>query len=288
MNRGRYPDFFILGAPKCGTTTLARWLSGHPGVFMSVPKEPHYFNDDMANRNIRTDRQYRALFRKVMPHHLVSGEASTWYLFSRRAVPRIEQMCREPRYIVMTRDPVQMANSLYVHNLRHLYEDAPSFERAWELQEERLSGKAIPRSCREPMFLQYKQVCSLGEQIQRLFEYSPADRVLHIDLGGLQREPAVQYRRVLKFLGVAADGREQFGRENEARVARSLILQRVLLAGGRLRRAMGIRQGVGLLRLNERKTKKAEVPQALRETLHEEFRRDSDLLQHLCGGLKQW
>ena len=283
-----YPNFFILGAPKCGTTTLARWLSKHPSVFMSVPKEPHYFNDDMVNRNVRTDRQYRALFRKVMPHHLVSGEASTWYLFSKNAVPRIEEMCGEPRYIVMTRDPVEMANSLYVHNRRHLYEDAPSFEIAWDLQEKRRSGRAVPKSCREPSFLQYKQVCSLGEQIQRLLEYSAADRVLHMELEGLQREPAVQYRRALSFLGLDDDGREQFGRENEARVARSLILQRLLLAGGRLRRAMGITRGLGLLRLNERKIKKAEVPQALRETLHEEFRRDSNVLHHFCGELKQW
>ncbi len=242
----------------------------------------------MANRNVRSDREYRRLFKHARPHHLASGEASTWYLFSRKAVPRIEQVCREPRYIVMTRDPVEMANSLYRHNLRHLHEDAPTFEVAWELQEKRLSGRAMPRSCRDPMFLQYKQACSLGEQIQRLLEYSPVDRVLHIELKDLQREPAVQYRRALRFLGLDDDGREQFGRENEARVARSLILQRLLLAGGRLRRAMGIRQGVGLLRLNERKMKKTQVPQALRETLREEFRRDSDLLQHLCGELKQW
>lgn len=40
------PNFFIVGAPKCGTTSLAHWLAGHPQVFMSPVKEPHFFNTD--------------------------------------------------------------------------------------------------------------------------------------------------------------------------------------------------------------------------------------------------
>src|SRR4051794_40814091 len=47
----RRPDFFIVGAPKCGTTSLHRWLVGHPQVFMPLrPKEPHYFVQDRLAR----------------------------------------------------------------------------------------------------------------------------------------------------------------------------------------------------------------------------------------------
>ena len=45
------PNFFIIGAPKCGTTALSRYLSQHPNIFMSDPKEPHYFCDDFKYGN---------------------------------------------------------------------------------------------------------------------------------------------------------------------------------------------------------------------------------------------
>jgi len=41
-------NVFILGAPKCGSTSLAAWLSQHPDAFVSDPKEPRYFNSDWA------------------------------------------------------------------------------------------------------------------------------------------------------------------------------------------------------------------------------------------------
>lgn len=56
------PNFFIIGAPKCGTSTLAWWLSQHPQVWFSPIKEPHFFNDDSAFRQIRTQAAYDRLF----------------------------------------------------------------------------------------------------------------------------------------------------------------------------------------------------------------------------------
>ena len=44
------PNFFIVGAPKCGTTSLDEYLRQHPNVFISRPKEPHYFSTDLNNR----------------------------------------------------------------------------------------------------------------------------------------------------------------------------------------------------------------------------------------------
>ena len=57
----RSPDFFIVGGPKCGTTSLAAWLGEHPKVFMSSYKEPHYFNTD-DKRVVDTLDYYRSLF----------------------------------------------------------------------------------------------------------------------------------------------------------------------------------------------------------------------------------
>lgn len=277
------PGFFLLGAPKCGTTSLARWLAAHPQVFLSPVKEPHFFSTDLANRNVTTEAGYRRLFDAAGPGHLAVGEASTWYLFSRDAVPNILKAVPDARFIVMTRDPVEMARSLHHHNLRVLHEDEPDFARAWALQAERRAGRHIPPDCTEPAFVQYGAACSLGAQVARLLGHVPADRVLHIPLEGLRADPARHYRRVLAFLGVPDDGRQDFPLANPARGHRSPALQRALRLGARLRHALGLRRGLGLARLNERAMPKAPLAPALRAELAGYFAADQDLLRTCLG-----
>ena len=69
LETSRVPDLFIIGAPKCGTTSIYEYLTGHPDVFMSAVKEPNYFARDLAvdrsPRSLIYDRdrgRYGALF----------------------------------------------------------------------------------------------------------------------------------------------------------------------------------------------------------------------------------
>ena len=80
------PNFFIIGAPKCGTTSLASWVSEHPSVYMSPLKEPDYFH---ANEKIGSLKEYEQLFEGAGPEHITVGEASVRYLYSQVAVPNI-------------------------------------------------------------------------------------------------------------------------------------------------------------------------------------------------------
>ena len=83
------PNFFILGAPKCGTTSLASWLSEHSDVFMSPIKEPHHFCSDFGYKEYRSHQRYLSLFRKANEQHRAIGEASATYLYSKVAVKNI-------------------------------------------------------------------------------------------------------------------------------------------------------------------------------------------------------
>jgi hypothetical protein len=277
------PNFFILGAPKCGTTSLARWLGEHSQVFMSQVKEPHYYSTDLANRSVTSKSGYRRLFRGVTDDHRAVGEASTWYLYSREAVPAIERKHPGVRYIVMTRDPVEMAHSLHHHNLRVLHEDRTSFEEAWALQEERALGRAIPKTCTEPAFLQYKAACSLGSLLERLYGRVEEARVLHIRLEDLKADPAGEYRRVQEFLGIPDEGRNTFPAANEARGHRSAAVQMLLRLGGRARVALGISRGLGLGRLNERSQPKAVLSDAFCSELAQAFADERRRLADLNG-----
>lgn len=271
--------FFIIGAPKCGTTSLARWLERHSNIFLSPIKEPHYFSTDLANRTVASSSAYTRLFKSAGARHLAVGEASTWYLYSREAIPSIERSVDDPQYIVMTRDPVSMVHSLYRHNRRVLHEDQPTFEAAWRLQEQRAAGRNVPATCVEPAFLQYRAACSLGSLLERLYENVPKERVLHIPLECMQTDAGAEYRRVLRFLGVPDDGRDEFPPENAARGHRNRILQRVIRKGARARRALGIGRGFGLARINAKRESPEELPDTFLAELEESFAEERNMLK---------
>jgi hypothetical protein len=277
--------FFIVGAPKCGTSSLASWLAEHPSVFMSPLKEPHYYSVDLANRAVRSAAQYAALFSSAARQHVAIGEASTWYLFSQAAIPAIEREHPEARYIVMTRDPVEMAQSLYHHNTRVLHEDQPNFEIAWNLQAERAAGNRIPRTCAEPAFLQYHQACSLGSMIQRLLRLLPPERIACVALADMQADPGRVYRRILDFVGVPDDGRSSFPVINSARGHRSRLLQEAIRAGARVKRRLGFVRGLGLAQFNESHSPKAYLASEFLIRLEAEFAEEKYLLDKVIKEL---
>ncbi|MGH8212324.1 MAG: sulfotransferase, partial [Rhodanobacteraceae bacterium] len=105
MSRGGVgkPDFFIVGAPRCGTTWLYRHLSMHPRVFVSAQKEPHYFNTDSRFRWIETAGDYESLFRDAPADAQAVGEASVLYLHSAVAAANILRYQPQARFIAMVR-----------------------------------------------------------------------------------------------------------------------------------------------------------------------------------------
>ncbi len=142
MNNKNLPNFFIVGAPRCGTTALQKILSSHPDVFMSPIKEPHYFSTDFKIENFALDyrekslcdltsyleqpvlkelhlahtpnyHQYIQLYREVKVHKAI-GEASSGYLYSSEAAQNIQKSNPNARIIMILRNPVDRAYSHYI------------------------------------------------------------------------------------------------------------------------------------------------------------------------------
>lgn len=218
------PNFFIVGAPKCGTTALSAYLSGHPNIFFCNPKEPHYFASDLdGHRPIRSLDAYLELFRKAGPQHLAVGEGSVFYLYSKNALSNIHEFNPAAKIIVMLRDPVELIQSLHQQYLHGLYENEPNLERAWGLQEKRRGGNAIPRLCRQPELLLYGEMGKLGAQLERLYSIFPDCQIKIIRFEDFVKNTAEVYRDVLRFLSVPDDGRVSFPKINEAQGFRSPV-----------------------------------------------------------------
>src|SRR5438093_10106606 len=91
-NKIRLPNFFIVGAPRCGTTALYTYLRQHPAIFLPATKEPHYFNIDMNSGGaIRNEEEYLRLFATAGDRARV-GEASVYYLSSECAAREISKV----------------------------------------------------------------------------------------------------------------------------------------------------------------------------------------------------
>src|SRR5438445_6171777 len=103
----RKPNLFIIGAPKCGTTSLADWLRQHPAVFVPAGQnEPNFFNTDHVERFRLTLAEYERLFEAAGNHSKYVCEKSVWYLSSSEAVPNILEYAPAAKFIVCIRNPV--------------------------------------------------------------------------------------------------------------------------------------------------------------------------------------
>ena len=228
----RKPNFFLIGAPKCGTSALAHYLGEHPEVVFAYPKEPYYWADDFPGIQrrfgIQSFSKYEALFQDTTQKTVAAGEGSTIYLASSCAVDRILQYQPDAKFIVMLRNPVELASSMHLQQISQLNEDESSFEKAWNLQDERRRNLQLPRGCYEPRLLQYREIASLGRQMDELFRKTDRDRVHVILYDDFQNNVGDTYGETLRFLGLSSDNRQEFPRINEGKVPRIKWLAGVL------------------------------------------------------------
>ena len=144
----RKPDFFIVGAPRSGTTSMKRALWEHPEIFL-VAGAPNFFGTDLyQSGHIVDEEAYLSLFVRAKKEKRV-GEKSVSYFMSMRAAAEIKEFQASASIIIMLRNPVDVLYSLHsyhVHTTGH--EDILDFEAALEAEEHRRRGLRIPNGIR--------------------------------------------------------------------------------------------------------------------------------------------
>lgn len=293
------PNYYLVGAPRCGTTALSEYLRTHPNIFMTQPKEPNYFAEDFY-RPIITLNDYYALFNRVSRNHLAIGEGSVVYLFSKTAIPNLKEFTPDARLIVMVRNPIQMVASLHSRLLVTLYEDEKDFEKAWFLQSARQKGENIPKTCRSPRFLEYKNIGCLGLQLERLFQIFDRNLIKVIVFDDFATATKKVYEDTLAFLDVPSDGKVEFPQVNVNKVSRSGIVTRLaqrppeqlVRLYRRVKNALNL-GSIGLLRrvndLNSERVGRETLSQDMKSVLKEAFREDVLLLSDLLErDLSHW
>lgn len=192
------PDFFVVGAPRAGTTSLYHALDRHPQIFVPAVKEPHYYAwpevaDTYYDTSFVADAAaYLELFADRQPGQL-AGDFSTSYLFRHRAASRIRADNPDARIVMVLRHPVERALSHHRMDRRDGYTLASVVD---------LLGPtaADPRFRRE-----YLDVGRYADQIRAYREHFD-DRQIHIILfEDLVGAPTATMRDLFDFLGIDAD-----------------------------------------------------------------------------------
>jgi hypothetical protein len=140
---------------------------------------------------------------------------------SEEAIGSILGIWPTARFIVILRNPIEMAPALHAELLYNLSEDIGDFPQAWDLQEERSVGRHIPPGAKESRILQYRTVCAIGDQMERFRATVPEGQRLILLFDDFKADPDSVYREVLKHLGLPSDHRSEFPRENPNKVLRS-------------------------------------------------------------------
>lgn len=225
-----FPDFFLIGAPRCGTTAMSHYLGHHPQICFSRPKEPHFFSLLRKHYPQLDERYYLAhCFAHYDPsRHRAIGEGSVSYLYDPKAIAKILSLNPNARFLVMVRNPIDLVYSYHARLVLLLEEDQEDFATAWRLQARRSQGECLPSTCRDPALLQYAEIGRLGKQLARLFQQVNRKQCLVLVFDDFVANPLAAYRQVLDFIGVEYDGRTSFPRKEGNQAVRFKWLQRWL------------------------------------------------------------
>lgn len=148
----KLPNFLIVGAAKCGTSSLHKYLEQHPDIFMSKVKEPRFITSQVnpfplngpgdhkvENWYVKNYNDYEKLFEGA-EHYPAVGESSADTLyFYKKSIPVIKQYLGDPKIIIVLRDPVKRAFSAYQHLVRDLREKL-SFEEGLKEEPNRIKN----------------------------------------------------------------------------------------------------------------------------------------------------
>lgn len=276
-------NFLIVGAPKCGTTALAQYLGEHPDIYVTRPKEPHFFLCDKdPNRKIKTLRHYRAILEKGRDYS-VRGEASVWYLFSDHAREEIFRYNPFAKIIILVREPAEFVASLHAQLVFGGYESDRELESAWERERRREAEIATTTIEEIPGWrTRYRELIRMREYAVRYVERFGKENVLVLNYESLVTDAGSVYRQTLHFLGVEDDGRNEFRPVNVRKAHRSRILGYLLQAanrqkiGGDLARRLKSALGVGsfgmiaaVKRFNIKEVPRRTIPDWLRSDIND-------------------
>jgi len=214
-----FPNLFIIGAARSGTSSLHYYLSQHPDIFMSVIKEPHFFatiergyekkyhlsetDKFYHTRVVKDPEAYFSLFDTQKNHYLYKGESSPSYLYDAHSSKKIFAFNPEARIIIILREPCRRAISHY------------NLDYNMGQEKEHDCKKAVERDMRYPDKVWgrshlYVELGFYFKQIKRYYDVFPPDQIYILKFEDLISHPQDAVSRIIQFLKLDAEPVQDF------------------------------------------------------------------------------
>ena len=214
------PDFIIIGAQKCGTSSLYTYLAQHPNVSPALVKEVHYFDHNFSKginwyRTHFPSVLYKSYVKAARGRDLMIGEASPSYLAHPEVPGRLFEVIPQVKLILLLRNPVDRAYSHYHHRLRNNRETLP-FEEVVEADKELLRegwdqpGKNGGQATIQKIYYSYLQRGIYVDQIKRWLGVFPKEQFLFLKSEDFFADPATGFDQVLDFLDLPFQALETY------------------------------------------------------------------------------
>lgn len=292
------PNLFIVGAPKSGTSSLYRYLSGHPDIFMTDLKEPHFFGRDLVRINRPSPDLNKYLSRyEGAERFQIRGEASTSYLQSTSAPHEIINLSPDARIIIILRNPVDVMYALHGEHLLSGFEEFHDFEEALEAESYRRSGKHQPNRPGMLNLLFYRDVVDYPRHVKRYVKVFGRSSVLVLFFENFFSSPERHFKEVLRFLGVHDCWSPEFDVVNPSKRVRFKWLQKFLasppsvldrLGGVLIPEHLHGRLSNRFLQWNTRVEQRPPLSDNLRQRLRKEQSDRIERLAELLGDEPPW
>jgi hypothetical protein len=191
VRSGVLPNFVIIGAGRCGTTSFARYLGAHPDIYMAAAKELRFFNT--PSKDLAWYREQFVAARNAS----AIGEATPSYMYEPEAITRMAATIPNARLIVILRNPIDRAYSHYWQN-RSLGKETMTFEDAIDDEPRRL-GLNPSGDGKLPSYLNRGNYLP---RLQMVTQHFPRESLLVLIFEDMIRDPLLAYATACQFLEV--------------------------------------------------------------------------------------
>ena len=225
----RYPNLFLAGAPKCGTTSLYDWLAQHPDIYAPVVKEPTYFSMGLtANRRLPASDYLSLYDKRGSEKYAIDG--STHNFYDKSAAANIKIDSPDAKIIIALRHPVEATHSMF-HQLRFGGTETISNLRDALLVEEDRAKLLKPIKRGFPETLLYSRVYSLRDNIVQYLDAFGSERVKIVLLDDVKSNPKAKLIEIYNWLGVdqAFVRKTKFDTKNGAKKARFAMIRDIAM-----------------------------------------------------------
>jgi hypothetical protein len=231
----KVPDFFVVGAPKCGTTSLHYYLGQHKDIYLPGIKEPHYLlrsklssDEIVTGEDVADLNDYLSLYKRI--DNRISGDCSVFYLYFRVA-EEIYALNKNAKIIIMLRNPVNASYSLHSELVLWGIEKRQEFMAAYKEGEPGIESRKIRNKKFSNKIMDYRSVYSYFEQVKSFMEVFSKNNIKIILFDDFVKKTESVCLEVFSFVGASVAERQiDFSIKNRNEIVRSRVLRELMIS----------------------------------------------------------